>query len=336
VEKVDVTSKSPNSWSWSIRPTVTYHSFDVESQRSVWLIVKANGVIKNRVRSACKDQKLYRLSSADKFNNTFGSTLRTHLILCAWAGENWRWYINDIEQRVQTLTRDALTESMDQTTLLTEYLPSDKAETQSGSSGNEKLEHERGTRLSFEHLQEVHYVEEKANEGLLVLRSNAAVIQELRDFYVEAASWLDASTDCVKPSSSAMADFKRQLDITIKDLAMQQSRLQVLLQLLVDRRALVSGNRGTEEDLYQRLTAIMLQLESMLQWKNAQLNFFLAQRAQTSATNMERMTEAMHTIAHQTKMEAANMRIITLVTLFFLPGTFVSVSAARTPVKSLN
>jgi hypothetical protein len=41
---------------------------------------------------------------------------------------------------------------------------------------------------------------------------------------------------------------------------------------------------------------------------------------------MERITEEMHTIAHETKMEAANMRIITLVTLFFLPGTFVSVS----------
>jgi hypothetical protein len=67
----------------------------------------------------------------------------------------------------------------------------------------------------------------------------------------------------------------------------------------------------------------------MLQWQNAQLNFDLAQRAQTSATNMERMTEAMHEIAHQTKMEAANMRIITLVTLFFLPGTFVSVSTVR-------
>lgn len=240
VEKVDVTSKSPNSWSWSIRPTVTYHSFDVESQRSVWLIVKANGVIKTRVRSTCKDQDLYRLNPVDNVDNTFESTLRTHLITCAWAGENWRWYINDIEQRVQTLTRDALTESMDQTTLLTEYLPSDRADTQSGSSGGEKLGSERGARLSFEHLQEIHYVEEKANEGLLVLRSNAAVIQELRDFYVEVASSLSASTECVKPSASAMTEFQRHLDITIKDLAMQQSRLQVLLQLLVDRRALVS------------------------------------------------------------------------------------------------
>jgi hypothetical protein len=41
---------------------------------------------------------------------------------------------------------------------------------------------------------------------------------------------------------------------------------------------------------------------------------------------MEKMTGAMHTLAHQTRLEATNMRIITLVTLFFLPGTFVSVS----------
>ena len=336
VERVDVTSKSPNSWSWSIRPAVTYHSFDIESQRSVWLMVKANGVIKNRVRASCKDQDLYRLSPPDNVDNTFESTLRTHLILCAWAGENWRWYINDIEQRVQTLTREALTESMDQTTLLTEYLPSDKAEIQSGSSGNEKHEDEKGAHLSFQHLQEIHYVEERANEGLLVLRSNAAVIQELRDFYMEVASSLHANTECVKPSSSAMTEFQRHLDITVKDLAMQQSRLQVLLQLLVDRRALVSGYRGTKEDLERKLTAIAFKLESMLQWKNAQLNFFLAQRAQTSATNMERMTDAMHKIAHQTKMEAANMRIITLVTLFFLPGTFVSVSFAPRPVRVLK
>lgn len=147
---------------------------------------------------------------------------------------------------------------MDQTTLLTEYLPSDKVGTKLGSSGNEKLEDERGVRLSFEHLQEIHFVEERANEGLLVLRSNAAVIQELRDFYAEVANSLHADTDCVQPSSVAMTEFQRHVDITIKDLAMQQSRLQVLLQLLVDRRALVSGHCGIIEDCERKLTTITL------------------------------------------------------------------------------
>jgi hypothetical protein len=240
VERQDITGKSSDSWSWSLRPTVTYHSFDIETKRSVWLIVKANGVIKTRVKSTCEDQDLYQLSPAENIDNTFESTLRTHLILCAWAGENWRWYINDIEQRVQTLTREKLAESMDPRTLLTEYLPCDKTETPEDCGGNEKPKKEQTPRLSFKHLQDIHYVEEKANEGLLVLRSNATVIQELRDFYAEVAMSLHATPDCIKPSSSAMTTFQRHLDITIKDLAMQQARLQVLLQLLVDRRSLVS------------------------------------------------------------------------------------------------
>ena len=41
---------------------------------------------------------------------------------------------------------------------------------------------------------------------------------------------------------------------------------------------------------------------------------------------MENMTRQMHKIAVKTEKETVSMRIITLVTLFFLPGTFVSVS----------
>jgi hypothetical protein len=53
----------------------------------------------------------------------------------------------------------------------------------------------------------------------------------------------------------------------------------------------------------------------------------LAERAQQSAVKMESMTERMYEIADKTKQETVSMRIITLVTLFFLPGTFISVSS---------
>ena len=52
----------------------------------------------------------------------------------------------------------------------------------------------------------------------------------------------------------------------------------------------------------------------------------IAQRTQLSTINMEKSTWDMHDIAHKTKQETVSMRIITLVTLFFLPGTFISVS----------
>jgi hypothetical protein len=52
----------------------------------------------------------------------------------------------------------------------------------------------------------------------------------------------------------------------------------------------------------------------------------LAEKSQQSAAKMEVMTQRMQEIAIQTKQETVSMRIITLVTLFFLPGTFISVS----------
>lgn len=41
---------------------------------------------------------------------------------------------------------------------------------------------------------------------------------------------------------------------------------------------------------------------------------------------MHEWTANMNELAQETKRETVSMRIITLVTLFFLPGTFISVS----------
>lgn len=46
---------------------------------------------------------------------------------------------------------------------------------------------------------------------------------------------------------------------------------------------------------------------------------------------MEAMNQAMFVIAKTTKAETISMRIITLVTLVYLPGTFISVSFASLP-----
>lgn len=51
-----------------------------------------------------------------------------------------------------------------------------------------------------------------------------------------------------------------------------------------------------------------------------------AEKAQLSAINMENMTQKMSDIAEKTETETVSMRIITCVTLFFLPGTFMAVS----------
>lgn len=55
-------------------------------------------------------------------------------------------------------------------------------------------------------------------------------------------------------------------------------------------------------------------------------NRLYAQKSQQSAMEMQRITEEMHEIAEKTKRDTVSMKIITWVTLFFLPGTFISVS----------
>jgi hypothetical protein len=63
-----------------------------------------------------------------------------------------------------------------------------------------------------------------------------------------------------------------------------------------------------------------------MNYRNTEASMVLAMKSQQSTENMEIMTKDMHIIAQKTKQESVSMRIITLVTLFFLPGTFISVS----------
>lgn len=74
------------------------------------------------------------------------------------------------------------------------------------------------------------------------------------------------------------------------------------------------------------LYANVSKLYGILDYRNMESNKLFASKAQLSTENMEIMTQDMHEIAQKTKQETVSMRIITLVTLFFLPGTFISVS----------
>lgn len=71
-----------------------------------------------------------------------------------------------------------------------------------------------------------------------------------------------------------------------------------------------------------------------MEYHNAAASMALAGKSQQSADNMEKMTrnmekltKEMNELAQKTTQETVSMRIITLVTLFFLPGTFISVGS---------
>ena len=92
--------RSANKKDWSFRNCAVHHSFDINCVRVVWLIVKGNNLIKNRVESATRigDPDLLPCQPID---TAFAATLATHLILCEWSAENWRWYVNSLEDKLQ-------------------------------------------------------------------------------------------------------------------------------------------------------------------------------------------------------------------------------------------
>ena len=70
--------------------------------------------------------------------------------------------------------------------------------------------------------------------------------------------------------------------------------------------------------------------------QSAQNMELLAEKSTQTAGNMEFLTWEMHEIARKTKQETVSMKIITLVTLFFLPGTFISVGYPMTAPSQLT
>ncbi|OAG07883.1 uncharacterized protein CC84DRAFT_1140220 [Paraphaeosphaeria sporulosa] len=90
---------------WSIRQCAVYHSYDIQTGRALWVTVKGNELIKERIQD---EEMLLPFTQAKSRPETFSSTLDVHLMLCDWASENWRWYLNDLERKVQRLAPGAM------------------------------------------------------------------------------------------------------------------------------------------------------------------------------------------------------------------------------------
>ena len=100
-------TRSQSKLPWSVRQCAVYHTFDVESGRMLWIVAKGNKEIMKRVTEASQrsTQSGNPLTSR---TDAFAASLETHLLLCNWSGENWRWYINDLEDQLSDLARGLL------------------------------------------------------------------------------------------------------------------------------------------------------------------------------------------------------------------------------------
>lgn len=95
---------SPNSKAkWAMRQTAIYHSFDMENGRAVWLAVKANNEIRDRIKEGTESLEAMRASNSSSPGSSFVACLATHLIAFDWCTEGWRLHLGDIESDVREI-----------------------------------------------------------------------------------------------------------------------------------------------------------------------------------------------------------------------------------------
>lgn len=96
--------------------------------------------------------------------------------------------------------------------------------------------------LDSESLGNVQEWEDKTNETIMVMGSNADILTLLRKFYKELVEDQNFPSSELKACKQAVNDFAFQLDEIIYDTQMQISRAKVLVKIVADRKAIVRGS----------------------------------------------------------------------------------------------
>ncbi|KAF5716912.1 serine threonine kinase [Fusarium mundagurra] len=94
---------------WNIRQAAVYHSFDFISGKALWINIKANELLKDRIMEATGDTAIVDLGTQDDLPKSFAATLIIHLILLEWCDEDWRTCIGDCESKVRNILVKAQT-----------------------------------------------------------------------------------------------------------------------------------------------------------------------------------------------------------------------------------
>ena len=273
VEKIDRKQLIP----WSIRRAAIYHSFDMETSKTVWVVIKGNRQLETIVKSATESHG----SEFGAFTtpaNTMFSTLNTHLLICEWAAENWRWYISFLEEMLQLVSRRIVAVPMENPPIINydtagkdspsspqmtdeklffrptknfsfktrKLLAFSARKTDQPRSSNEgignpanDLSAELIPSFSYSELQQIQSIKEKTTEALLVLQTDTSIISDLRRLYTSQSVEYKFGMlgDMIK---TYICEFDRKLSGLEHDLALQQSRLNTVIRLAEDRKDLVS------------------------------------------------------------------------------------------------
>jgi hypothetical protein len=272
-------SPRQRAFPWSIRRATIYHSFDLETGKAFWIVTKGNRLIEDRIRQATESHKLeYGIYSNP--SDALISSLNTQLLICDWTTENWRWYIAYLEDGLQAIKQkinaplekppvenDENIKEISMPSPTTTGVKSLRSFSRSWSnkfrksvtswSRTSSLQSPKVTEtlpdfelptwsipqdlvpsFSYQELQEVQFFKEKVTEALLVIKTDQSVLEQLKEVYASLKQ--SHITDLQSKLDRGLQRFDRAISKIEKDLHLEISRLETLVQVIEDRRELVS------------------------------------------------------------------------------------------------
>ncbi|KAF1978303.1 hypothetical protein BU23DRAFT_221242 [Bimuria novae-zelandiae CBS 107.79] len=336
-------------FAWSIETMAVYHSFDIETGHALWLTCESNAKVRGYIKEIISSPVEFDLQSN---RARFMATLATHVLVCDWTVQNWRWYLKALEDEIESIALGTRTfdlggrgtfQNINAVRMDKKHswslLPVRRVGTthSSGIAGLERIEvhstsqipsrpmfwsakrnpsqpqptppsvpppqtpppkttKEDEELLAFKDMQQIDLLEDQAREALLVLNLNIEVLEELQSQYklvMGNAAFPEDLGNC--ESIEVLRFFKRMKNI--------QTRYQQLV--------------GRAEKILVQLNHRKNSTFFLIQYRNMR-------QSRQSAIEMESMTKNMERVANRTQQEAISMRIITLVTLFFLPATSIA------------
>jgi hypothetical protein len=198
---------------WSIRQGAFHHQFDVVNGLTLWIVTRGGLDIKERIEQLTKKNGRPEDRAFSRLEDCFQSTMSIHLLYCYWSTEEWRWYLQWLEEVVEQETQIAVAGPLDAKYARREYQSKD--------------------------LQSVQDYEDKTNEATMILEANVDVLTALRKFYESLMRHKDFPVTLKTACEDDVLQFATQLDDMVYDAKMQISRAKLLVRIIGDRKSLV-------------------------------------------------------------------------------------------------
>lgn len=234
-----------HAFPWSIRQTAVYHTFDHDTGKTLWIILKDNKSLEKQLHKA---HISVSSSGAGIVIDSWRAALSVHSVFFDWSGENWRWYLSDMEEKAEVLTQKILrTRFSHGPETRPSQSPTKEAAVTKITSGNQRYypddllhsESDHQSDLTFSDLQQIHFLEEKVQEALLVAQMNIQVLNSLAKYQHDRMPSIPINAYLKLTSHTEKAAYYSCDDQVIRDFETSQTQLKSLLHLLENRKHLV-------------------------------------------------------------------------------------------------